>query len=82
MKNSEMKFAVALLRGDEERILGLFDTKEEADAFGAGHPVAHSEGLQYCFSTAFCGGKPCGDEVRIYVFYNVTVSGRPDAFCA
>ena len=27
----EYKFAVALMNGDDERIMGIFDTKEEAD---------------------------------------------------
>ena len=30
----EFKYAVALLKGDDEQIMGVFDTMEEADAFG------------------------------------------------
>ncbi|MCQ2413396.1 MAG: hypothetical protein MJ082_01175 [Clostridia bacterium] len=68
---TEFKFAVAVLKGDEEIIMGLFDTKAEADAFGMRHPVAHSEGLQYCFASNFMQGKPCGEEMSIYNYYNV-----------
>ena len=30
------KFAVALIKGENESILGIFNTKEEADRFGFG----------------------------------------------
>ncbi len=68
----EFKYAVALLKGDEETIMGLFDTKEEADAFGVGNTVSHDEGLQYCFSSMFMAGVPQGNTVSIYDYYNVS----------
>ena len=70
--NMEFKYAVALLKGDDETIMGLFDTKEEADAFGEGNTVSHDEGLQYCFSSMFLAGVPQGNTVSIYDYYNVS----------
>jgi hypothetical protein len=67
----EYKFAVALLKGDDETIMGIFDTKEEADAFGKGNVVSHEKGLQYCFSAMFMSGEPQGNSMRIYDYYNV-----------
>ena len=67
----EYKFAVALLKGDDETILGIFDTKEEADAYGFENPVSHEEGLQYCFASMFLAGVPQGNNVHIYDYYNV-----------
>lgn len=68
----EFKYAVALLKGDAEEILGLFDTKEEADEFGKNNRVPHDKGLQYCFSTMFSrGGIPKGNSIRVYNYYNV-----------
>ena len=67
----EFKYAVALLKGDDEKIMGIFDTKEEADAFGFGNTVSHEEGLQYCFASMFLAGIPQGDNMRIYDYYNV-----------
>ncbi len=69
----KQKFAVALAKGEEELIMGIFDTKEEADAFGKAHTVPHRDGLQYCFSTWFLQGKPCGSHIRIYDYYNCAV---------
>ena len=67
----ELKFAVALLKGDNQQIMGIFDTKEEADRFGESNRVPHDKGLQYCFSTMFSrGGIPKGDSIRIYNYYN------------
>ena len=67
----EYKYAVALLKGDDETIMGIFDTKEEADAFGKRHTVSHDEGLQYCFASMFLAGEPHGNNMRIYDYYNV-----------
>ena len=69
--NMEFKYAVALLKGDDEKIMGIFDTKEEADAFGFENQVSHEEGLQYCFASMFLAGEPQGNNVRIYDYYNV-----------
>lgn len=66
----EYKFAVALLKRGEEQILGIFDTKEDADAFGRANVMPADCGLQYCFSSLFTRtGKPRGD-VRIFDYYN------------
>ena len=67
----EFKYAVALLKNDDEKIMAIFDTKEEADAYGFENKVSHEEGLQYCFASMFLAGKPQGDNVRIYDYYNV-----------
>ena len=47
----EYKFAVALLSAQGEKILGIFDTKEDADEYGRKHTVPGNMGLQYCFSS-------------------------------
>ena len=71
----EYKFAVALLMGESEEIMGIFDTKEDADEFGRNHTVSKDRGLQYCFSSLFTrNGKPRGD-MRIYDYYNVSIQG-------
>ncbi len=67
----ELKYAVALLKGDEETIMGIFDTKEEADKFGKSNTVSHEDGLQYCFASMFKAGIPQGNSVSIYDYYNV-----------
>jgi len=65
------KYAVALMKGEEEVILGIFGTKEEADFFGRRNPHPHSDGLQYCFKSAFKNDKPVGNNIKIYNYYNV-----------
>lgn len=67
----EYKFAVALMNGDDEKILGIFDTKEEADDFGRNNTVPYEFGLQYCFSSLFSGTEPAGRDLRIHDYYNV-----------
>lgn len=68
----EYKFAVALLSHGEEKIMGIFDTKEDADKFGQENRVPHEIGLQFCFSSLFTRtGIPRGD-MRIYNYYNST----------
>ena len=69
----EYKFAVALLSSRGEEIMGIFDTKEDADEFGRQNTVPTNMGLQYCFSSLFTrNGKPRGD-VRIYDYYNKSI---------
>ena len=66
----EYKYAVALLTHGEEKIMGIFDTKEDADEFGRNNIVPHEVGLQFCFSSLFTRtGIPRGD-VKIYDYYN------------
>ena len=70
----EYKFAVALLSAAGEEIMGIFDTKEDADEFGKNHKVPSARGLQYCFSSLFTrNGKPRGD-MRIYDYYNRSIA--------
>lgn len=64
------KYAVALLKGGEEKILGIFNTKAEADSFGKNNKLPHEAGLQYCFAAHFSGNVPTG-AVKIYDYYNV-----------
>ena len=69
----EYKFAVALLSVEGEKIMGIFDTKEDADEYGRSHTVPTNMGLQYCFSSLFTrNGKPRGD-MRIYDYYNRSI---------
>ena len=65
------KFAVALMSGEDETILGVFNTKEEADFYGTHNRIPHTAGLQYCFSAPFCKGVPIGKEIKVYSYYNV-----------
>jgi len=66
----EYKYAVALISGAREEILGIFDTKEDADLFGKTNTLPKEAGLQYCFYSLFTRtGKPRGD-VRIFDYYN------------
>ena len=64
---------------DEEKILGVFDTKAEADEFGLKHKVSFEEGLEYCFSSLFFMGVPQGDTMRIHDYYNIDYSSRVGA---
>ena len=70
----EIKYAVALINGDDEEILGIFDTIEEADEFGTNNRIPRECGLQYCFSSAFKGGVPQGNSIGIYTYYNSYLS--------
>ncbi len=67
------KFAVALMKGECEAILGVFNTKEEADRFGESTKLPREAGLQYCFSASFAKGRPVGKNIKIYNYYNVAV---------
>ena len=66
----ETKYAVALLKGDFEKILALFDTKAEADDFGKNNPIPHDEGLHYCFMATFKEGVMQGNSISVYGYYN------------
>ena len=66
----EYKYAVALLFNGEETIMGIFDTKEDADEFGRNNLVPHGDGLQFCYYSLFTQtGIPRGD-IKIYDYYN------------
>ena len=67
----ERKYAVAILKGDIEKILGIFDTKAEADEFGKNNVIPHDMGLEYCFSAMFLSGVMQGNSQIIYDYYNV-----------
>lgn len=66
-----IKYAVALMSGDKETILGIFNTKDEADRYGMNNKISHAAGLQYCFSSPFCGTVPVGGNIKVYNFYNI-----------
>ncbi len=69
----EYKFAVAVITRGEELILGLFDTKEDADEYGNAHIVPRERGLQYCYSSLFTRtGKQRGD-IQMYDYYNCQI---------
>ena len=65
----KLKFAVALLKSGEEKILGIFNTKAEADKFGESNTLPTEAGLQYCFSALFMGDIP-KTEFKVYDYYN------------
>ncbi len=67
------KYAVAITNGDVETILGIFDTKEEADRYGINNIIPHCDGLQYCYSANFRMGKPVGN-IKVYDYYNCKVN--------
>jgi len=72
----EYKYAVALISRGEEQIMGVFDTKEDADEYGRAHTVPYECGLQYCFASLFTRtGKPRGD-MRIFDYYNRTLAAN------
>lgn len=70
----DIKYAVAIMNGDEETIMGIFDTIEEADEFGNKNRMPRERGLQYCFSSAFVGNVPAGNSIGIYSYYNSYLS--------
>ena len=65
------KYAVAIMSGENETILRVFNTKDEADKYGYENPLPHSVGLQYCFASKFSGRVPVGNDIKIYNYYNV-----------
>ncbi len=67
----KMKYAVAIMSGEDETILGIFNTKDEADRYGYENTLPHSAGLQYCFASKFSQGVPVGNSIKIYNYYNV-----------
>ena len=67
----KIKYAVAVMNGEEETILGIFNTKDEADYYGTHNRVPHSAGLQYCFASKFSKGRPIGNSIEVYNYYNV-----------
>ena len=64
------KYAVALMKNGCEKILGVFETKEEADDYGMSNRLPLEAGLQYCFAGIFVGNTPCGNSISIYNTYN------------
>ena len=64
------KYAVAIMKNGDEKILGVFETRAEADEFGFNNRLPQEAGLQYCFATGFIGNKPCGSDISIYTTYN------------
>lgn len=73
----EYKFAVALLTAGEEKILGLFDSKEDADEYGRQHKIPRERGLQYCYSSLFTrNGQQRGD-MRAYDYYDPSADRFP-----
>ena len=67
----KVKYAVAIMSGEDETILGIFNTKDEADRYGYENILPHSAGLQYCFSSRFSKGVPVGNNIAVYNYYNV-----------
>ena len=66
----KLKYAVALMKGENESILGVFNTREEADKFGASNRIPKEAGLHYCFAAPFSKGKPKGRNIKVYSYYN------------
>ncbi len=66
----KLKYAVALMCEGNESILGIFNTKEEADRFGESRKMPSEAGLCYCFASRFSAGKPQGKNIKVYNYYN------------
>ena len=66
----KLKYVVALMKGENEAILGIFNSIEEADKFGFGTRIPREAGLHYCFAAPFSKGKPVGRNIRVYTYYN------------
>ena len=64
------KYAVAIMKNGNEKILGVFETRAEADEYGFNNRLPQEAGLQYCFATGFIGNTPCGSDISIYTTYN------------
>ena len=65
-----VKYAVAVVKGENETILGVFASERDADEFASKNRLPHDAGLQYCFSTTFKGKRPTGKSIRIHSYYN------------
>jgi hypothetical protein len=60
------KFCIGLAQKDTT-ILGVFDTREEAEAFGKNYvDVPRSKGIVYLFSALFEDGHPADTLRRVY----------------
>lgn len=70
MNDASLKYAVALFSGDEERIMAVFGTKDEADEYGRRNKLPAEYGIQLCFSSMFMGNRPIGNSMCIYNYYN------------
>ena len=70
MEVATLKYAVAVFSGDEEKIMAIFNTKAEADAFGRSNLVPYDCGIQLCYSSMFLGDRPTGNSMSIYGYYN------------
>lgn len=70
MENAVIKYAVAVFSRDEEKIMAVFNTKAEADAYGRSNPVPGECGIQLCYSSLFLGDSPVGNSLSIYNYYN------------
>ena len=67
----KLKYAVALMKGGNETILGVFKTKGEADEFGRSNRIPIEAGLHYCFAAQFSGNRQVGNNIEVYDYYNV-----------
>ncbi|MBQ9085208.1 MAG: hypothetical protein IJY24_06095 [Clostridia bacterium] len=70
MNEMQIKYAVTLFSGDEERILAVFETKAEADHYGRSNLIPREYGIQACCSGMFIGDVLFGDSMSIYHYYN------------
>ena len=65
------KFAVMLTKGNDEPILGLFDTKEEADKFGKAQIIPRANGLVECsYIEVDENGNRVNSREKFYGIYN------------
>ncbi len=69
MKKSN-KYAVAVIKGEAETILGVFLNEKDADTFASENKIPRAAGLQLCFCGRFDGRIPVGNSIRIRNYYN------------
>lgn len=66
----KIKYAVAVVKGESELILGVFASEKDADDFAKQNRIPLDAGLHYCFASAFRGKEPIGNTIRIRSYYN------------
>lgn len=65
-----IKFGIAISR-EETEILRVFDTREEAVAYGrALAALPRKQGTVFCFSAEYTGNRRTDNRMKIYDYFN------------
>lgn len=66
-----LKYVVALVKGDDKKIMGVFGTKPEADDFGKQQRIPRCDGLLYLYAADFDdSGNQCNASENFFGVYN------------